>query len=122
MALTIYLDECSDHDSLIAFLTQAGHTVISPRAAGAKGWKDPNHLAYAAAHGYVLLTKNPRDFDMLHKSWHTQGRTHSGIFVIYGDNNARKDMTYADIVYAIANLVASGLPIVNEIYILNQWQ
>lgn len=122
MSLTIYLDECSDHDSLIAFLTQAGHTVISPRAAGTKGWEDSDHLAYAAAHGYVLLTDNSRDFDALHKRWQAQGRTHSGIFLVYSDNNVRKDMTYADIVRAIENLLASGLSRNNEIYILNQWR
>ena len=119
---TIYLDDCSDDDDLIAFLTQAGHTVISPRTAGTKGWDDPDHLAYAAAHGDVLLTHNPKDFDMLHKSWQTQGRTHSGIFLIYQDNNVRKDMTSPDIVRAIGNLLTSGLSIVNEVYILNQWQ
>ena len=122
MFLTIYLDECSDDDGLIALLIQAGHTVISPRVAGTKDWKDPDHLAYAAAHGYVLLTHNPKDFDMLHKSWQTQGQTHSGIFLIYKNNNVRKDMASTDIVRAIGNLLASGVPIVNEIYILNQWQ
>jgi hypothetical protein len=122
MLLTIYLDECSDHDSLIHFLIQAGHTVISPRAAGTKGWEDSDHLAYAAVHGYVLLTDNPRDFDELHKRWQAQGRTHSGIFLVYSDNNVRKDMTYADIVRSIENLLASGLPRNNEIYILNQWR
>ena len=122
MALTIYLDDCSDDDDLLAFLTQAGHTVITPRAAGTKGWDDPDHLEYAASHGYVLLTHNPRHFNTLHKSWQTQGRTHAGIFLICRDNNIRKDMTHADVVRAIANLVASGLPIVNEVHTLNRWR
>ena len=33
MSFTIYLDDCSDHNRLIHSLTQAGHTVISPRTA-----------------------------------------------------------------------------------------
>ena len=122
MSLTIYRDDCSDDDNLIAFMVQAGYTVISPRVAGTKDWKDPDHLAYAAANGYVLLTHNPDDFDDLHRDWQAQGRTHSGIFLIYQDNNIRKDMTPTDIVRAIGNRLASSLPIVNEIYILNQWQ
>ncbi|MBI1923075.1 DUF5615 family PIN-like protein [Candidatus Poribacteria bacterium] len=112
MSLIIYLDDCSDDDDLIAFLIQAGHTVISPRAAGTKGWDDPDHLEYAATHGYVLFTHNPPDFRRLHRDWQAQGRTHAGIFLIYRDNNMRKDMTHPDIVRAI----------VNEIHILNQWQ
>ena len=122
MSFTIYLDDCSDHNRLIHSLTQAGHTVISPRTADTTGWNDPDHLEYAATHGYLLLTHNPSDFLRLHRDWQEQGRTHSGIFVIYRDNNVRKDMSYADTVRAIANLLASGLPIVNEIYILNQWR
>ena len=122
MSLAIYLDDCSDDDDLIAFLVQAGHTVISPRAAGTKGWDDPDHLEYAAAHGYVLFTHNPPDFRRLHRDWQAQGRTHASIFLIYKDNNVRKDMTHPDIVRAIGNLLASGVPIVNEIHILNHWQ
>ena len=122
MSLTIYLDDCSDHNRLIHSLTLAGHSVISPRIADTKDWDDPDHLEYAATHGYLLLTHNPSDFLRLHRDWREQGRTHSGIFLIYRDNNVRKDMSYADTVRAIANLLASGLPIVNEIYILNQWR
>ena len=122
MSFTIYLDDCSDHNRLIHSLTQSGHTVISPRTVNTKGWADPDHLEYASTHGYILLTHNPADFRRLHRDWQKQGRTHSGIFVIYRDNNVRKDMSYADTVRAITNLFASGLPIVNEIYLLNQWR
>ena len=122
MPLTIYLDDCSDDDNLITFLAQAGYTVISPRTAGTKGWEDPDHLAYAAGNGYVLLSHNPDDFDDLHRDWQAQGHTHSGIFLVYQDNNVRKDMTPTDIIRAIGNLLVSGLPIANEVYILNQWQ
>ena len=122
MPLTIYLDDCSDDNRLIHSLTLAGHTVISPRVTDTKGWGDGDHLHYAAAHGYCLLTQNPADFRRLHRDWQERGYTHSGIFAIYRDNNVRKDMSYTDIVRSIANLSASNLPIVNEIYILNQWR
>jgi hypothetical protein len=115
MPLTIYLDDCSDDDDRILFLTQAGHTVISPRTTGTKDSKDPEHLEYATTHGYVLLTPNPVDFRRLHRDWQAKGRAHSGIFLIYQENNVRKDMDHPDIVRAIGNLLASGLPIVNEI-------
>ena len=122
MSLTIYLDGCSDHNCLIHSLTRVGHSVISPWIADTKDWDDPDHLEYAAIHGYLLLTHTPSDFLRLHRDWQERGRMHSGIFVIYRDNNVRKDMSYADTVRAITNLLSSGLSIVNEIYILNQWR
>jgi len=120
--LSLYLDDCSDDDDLITFLSQAGHTVISPRSAGTSQADDSDHLEYAAAHDYVLLTYNPRDFRDLHDDWQAQGRTHSGIFVVCFDNDVRRDMNPRDIIHAIDNLLASGLPIANEFHILNQWR
>ena len=122
MSLTIYLDDCSDDNRLIHSLTLAGHTVISPRSTNTKDLDDGDHLRYAAAHGYCVLTHNPADFRRLHRDWQDRGFTHSGIFVIYRDNNIRKDMNNIDIVRSIANLSASNLPIANEIHILNQWR
>ena len=54
--------------------------------------------------------------------WQAQGRTHSGILLIYQDNVRGKDMGLPDVVRAISNLVASGLPIANELHSLNQWR
>lgn len=83
MPLSIYLDDCADDDLLVAFLQQAGHNVTTPRVAGTSGASDTNHLEYAAQHGHVLLTKNPDDFRNEHARWQAQGRTHSGILLVY---------------------------------------
>jgi len=120
--MRIYLDDCADDDDLIVYLTNAGHTVYTPRGEGTRGASDQQHLEHAAAHGYTLLTRNPSDFDKLHHRWQAQGRTHSGILLIYQDNVRGKDMGLPDVVRAISNLVASGLPITNEIHSLNQWR
>src|SRR2546422_980975 len=77
--MEIYLDDCSDDDDLIAYLTHAGHLVYTPRSEGTRGASDLRHLEYAATRGYVLLTQNPSDFEKLHRLWQTQGRTHGGI-------------------------------------------
>jgi hypothetical protein len=120
--MEIYLDDCSDDDDLIAYLSRAGHTVYSPRGEGTLGASDSRHLEHAAAHGYTLLTHNPADFRELHEAWRALGRSHSGILVIYQDNVKGKDMQLADIVHAIGNLLASGLPIPNELHVLNHWR
>jgi predicted nuclease of predicted toxin-antitoxin system len=120
--MDLYLDDCADADLLVTFLTNAGHRVETPRSAGLSGHDDHEHLEYAAQHGLALITKNPDDFEILHHDWQAQGRTHSGILLICQDNIKGKDMNPRDIVRAISNLLASGLPIANEVHILNHWR
>ena len=122
MPLSIYLDDCSDEDLLIARLKGAGHTAVSPRNTGTMGRDDAEHLEYASQHGHSVLTHNPSDFQDLHKLWQTQRRQHRGILLIYRDNDPSKDMTAAEIVAALDNLLASGLSITNCIHVLNHWR
>jgi hypothetical protein len=120
--LALYLDDCADHGNLVRLLTSAGYRVVTPREAGTKGARDPDHLAYAAAHGHVLLTLNPDDFRDLHGQWQAAGLAHAGIFLVYQENDVKRDMQHADIVRAIGKSLASGLPIENECHVLNQWR
>ena len=122
MPLTIYLDDCSDDNLLIARIKQAGHEVVSPRSIGTTGIDDCDHLEYAAWHHLVLLTHNPQDFIDLNELWQTQGRQHSGILLVYRDNNPSKDMTAADIVMALEKLLASGVQIEGSVNTLNHWR
>ena len=119
---TLYLDDCADDKLLESLLTQAGYPVVTPRSAGTKGLHDPDHLHYAAQRGYALLTSNPADFVALHQQWQAQGQEHAGILLIYYDNIKAKDMQPRDIVDALENLIASGLPLTNAIYNLTQWR
>ena len=120
--MQFYLDDCADADHLVALLRQAGHQVFTPRTEATRGIRDPDHLAYAAAHGYTLITKNPDDFDQLHREWQASARTHAGILLVCEDNIRGKDMEPGDIVRAISHLLASGLPIANELHTLNHWR
>jgi predicted nuclease of predicted toxin-antitoxin system len=120
--MEFYLDDCADADDLMEFLRQAGHSVHSPRGEGTRGVDDPVHLAHAAARGYILITKDPDDFRQLHAEWQRQGQAHAGILLIYEENIRGKDMEAADIVRAIGKLQASGVPILNELHVLNQWR
>ena len=122
MGLSIYLDDSLDNDLLIALLERRGHIVISPRFVGTTGWDDYAHLEYASQHGYVLLTADVVDFQTLHIEWQRSGKHHAGIFVVHYEGNIRKDMTPYDIVRAIDNLLASGVPIHGELHRLNQWR
>ena len=122
MHLSLYLDECADDDILAALLRQAGHQVSTPRIAGTSGLSDREHLDYAAQRGYTLLTKDPDDFMELHHQWLATNRTHSGILLIYEDKDVSKNLSRTQTVLAIDNLVASAVPIANQIHNLNQWR
>jgi predicted nuclease of predicted toxin-antitoxin system len=122
MPLSLYLDDCADDDTLAALLRQAGHQVHTPRGAGTAGVADDDHLDYAARQGYILLTKDPDDFTELHNHWQARNRPHSGILLIYEEKEVSKNLSRAQIVMVIDNLVASGIPIANEIHTLNHWR
>lgn len=82
------------------------------------GADDEVHFAYVRRTGQVILTYNPADFLKLHQ----QFPEHSGILAVYQDNDPSKDMTYADIVRAIANLEGIGAAFPGHFWPLNAFQ
>jgi hypothetical protein len=104
--------------ALIKCLQAAGHRVITPPEAGSTGARDAVHFRRAKQEGWILLTKNPRDFVVLHEA----DRDHAGALVIYQDNDPGRDMTHMEIVGAIANLERAAIPLAGEIHILNRWR
>ncbi len=120
--MRIYLDDDLDSNALIGFLRQMRHEVISPRAVGTRGVADEEHLRYAAEHGLVLLTANAEDFVDLHGEWIRDQREHSGILVVYRENNPARDMTFRDIADAATRIEGSGARLANACYNLNFWR
>ncbi|MBI3412341.1 MAG: DUF5615 family PIN-like protein [Planctomycetes bacterium] len=118
MSLRLYLDDCAYHKKLVELLRDAGHHVVTPPEAGKSKQEDPVHFEYAIANSLVLLTKNARDFVELHE----MNPDHSGIFIVYQDNDPTKDMSNAELVRAIANVVAAGVPIAGPVHSLNAWR
>jgi predicted nuclease of predicted toxin-antitoxin system len=120
--MRLYLDDDLDSNALIALLRRGGHEVVSPRVAGTRGLADEEHMHYAVTHGLVLLTANAEDFLNLHLEWTAQHQGHSGILVVYRENNPARDMTFEQIARAVTQLEQSGLPIANVLYNLNFWR
>jgi len=114
----IYLDDCAYDKDLVRLLEQAGHTVVTPVQAGNTGQPDEVHFRHAADNGLLLLTKNPDDFVELHD----RDSEHAGILLIYQDNDPDRDMTNAEIVRAIANLVTAGCKLRGTVHVLNAWR
>jgi len=69
-----------------------------------------------------VLTRNHDDFRDLHKVVRTTAGKHCGILIIRSDNDVSRDMTTRQIVAAIGKLESAGVPIENEMHILNHWR
>jgi hypothetical protein len=124
VALSLYLDDCSNSDLLTNLLHQGGHRVVRPTdpVVGLDGEEDDVHFALAVGQGLAIITKNPQDFLDLHNA----DRNHYGILAVYQDNDSTRDMSDADIVKAIANLEhasrSGGDPIGGMFHNLNLWR
>ena len=118
MSLNLYLDDCAYDKLLAKHLTAAGHAVTTPPQINTSGMDDIIHLQAAAARALVVLTKDPDDFEELHR----QGTPHAGILGIYQDNDPSRDMSHGEIVRAISNLETAGVEIAGQYHILNHWR
>jgi hypothetical protein len=65
---------------------------------------------------------NHDDFQELHGLVKASAGHHPGILVVRRDNDPTRDMNPHGIVRAIRNLEASGIPIPDDLYILNHWR
>lgn len=99
-------------------LRAAGHYVVTPAEAGTSKVADQLHFRYALTHQLVLLTKDTMDF----QSYHDANPEHPGVLVIYQDNDPHRDMTYNDVVRAIANLENAGVELKGTFQSLNAWR
>jgi hypothetical protein len=121
MSLRLLLDEDSQAKLLISQLWAVGHDVLTVTEAGLEARSDAEVLAYAASVQRVVLTRNCDDYYALHSA----GQTHTGILSVYLNRDPRKDLSYADIVRAIANLethaVQSGWELAGQFVALNAW-
>ena len=120
MSLNIYLDDCAFSHKLRRLLIEAGHDVQVPADAHPPltGAADEVHFAYVQKVDRVILTLNPKDFLILHQ----QSAQHSGILAVYQDNDLTKDMSYQDMVRAIANLESTGVTIAGGFWSLNAYR
>lgn len=72
---------------------------------------DARHFIYAIQQSLVLVTRNHDDFLDLHEVVQTARGTHPGILIVRFDNDPTRDMP-----------PRQGVPLENQIYILNHWR
>lgn len=83
---------------------------------------DTLHLERAIRDGLIALTAGSQDFWELHSLVLTCGGNHPGILVVRYDNDRKRDMQPKHIVKAVGKLERSGVPIANEVTVLNHWR
>jgi hypothetical protein len=120
--MRLYLDDDSADPLLTKLLRNAGPDVEIPRDAGLSGEADPVHLRHAIIETRVMLTRNYDDFLDLHNLILTAQGHHPGILVVREDNDPKRDMKPGDIVRALANLEAAGVPLTDSYHVLNHWR
>jgi hypothetical protein len=118
----IYLDEDSAAALLVSLLRRAGHDVEVPADVGLAGQNDPVHLTRAVQEDRVLLSHNYDHFKELHDLIVTTRGHHPGILTVRRDNDPKRDLSAKDIVRAIGKLIASGVPIKDNLHVLNHWR
>ena len=115
--MRLLLDEDSQSRLLTRLLANAGHDVLTVAGANLTAHSDTNVFTFARQSGRTVLTRNVRDFLVLHEA----EADHHGILAEYQDANPAKNMSAARIVEAIANLESSGWDIGGQFIALNAW-
>jgi len=118
----LYLDDDSAARQLTELLRKAGHDVVTPIEVGIGGAADPIHFTYAISHGLTLMTRNHADFEALHHLVLAAGGGHPGILLRHSDNDPTRDLSFRGVVTAIGKLLASGVPIADELHVMSHWR
>ncbi len=83
MQISLYIDEDAMSRALIRGLRSRGIDVTTVLDEGKAGKSDRAQLEYAARTRRVLYSFNVDDFCRLHQEYLTEGKSHSGIVVVY---------------------------------------
>ena len=117
--MKLLVDEDTKAEILLSRLRAAGHDVVTTHDLGKDSASDPEIFGLAQDLGRLLLTQNIEDYLELHERSGKSG--HHGILAIHKSGDPVKDMSYKDIVQAIANIEASGINPANGLHTLNAW-
>ncbi len=85
--VAFYLDE-DVAEEVASLLADRGHFVTTTRRERRKGAPDPRQLLFAAGRGWILVTSNRHDYELLHDAWlmwsheWRVSHLHTGILVV----------------------------------------
>ena len=117
--MKLLVDEDTKAKKLLGLLRKAGHDVVSTQDLGIDTAEDQEVFAHAQTLGRVVLTKNVEHYLELHELHKLAG--HMGVLAIHQSGKLDKDMSYDDIVNAIANIESAGENLAGDYQSLNAW-
>jgi hypothetical protein len=120
--MRLYLDDDTANLLLVKLLRREGHSVLIPADFKMSGTKDPSHLRRAIREAASLMSHNYDDFQLLHELLMEGQGHHSGILIVRRDNDPNRDMQPPHIVRAIRNLLTAGVPVADQLIVLNHWR
>jgi predicted nuclease of predicted toxin-antitoxin system len=116
------VDENLCDRSLESRLRAQGHDHILAIDVGLRSFADPRVLIWAIGQGLPVLTQDSEDFEDLHDLVMAAGGDHPGLLIVRVGRDPRHNMTNRGISVAISKLESSGLPIPDQLHVLNQWR
>lgn len=119
--MRLYLDDDMVSFALIQALKVASHEVSLPNGAGLSGASDPEHLTYALKQRIALLTRNYKDYEVLHNLVMASGGHHSGVLLLREDNDRKRDLKPHEIAQVLGKIEAI-YPVADQCLIVNHWR
>ncbi len=107
---------------LASRLQAAGHDVVLASDAGLMAAPDPRVLTWAVGQDRLVLTQDHDDFADLHELILACRGHHPGILTVRFDNDPHHNLTERGIVTAVGKLESSGVPIPDQVHVLNHWR
>jgi predicted nuclease of predicted toxin-antitoxin system len=120
--MRILIDENMNRRRLASLLQAAGHDVVLAGDVGLMSVSDARVMAWAIGQDRPVLTQDHEDFSDLHDLVLAAGGHHPGLLIVRFDNDPRHNLTDRGIVTALGNLEASGVPIPDQLHVLNHWR
>jgi predicted nuclease of predicted toxin-antitoxin system len=120
--MRLLLDENMSDRRLASRLRALAHDPLLAVDVGLTSGTDPRVFIWAIAQAITVLTRDSDDFTDLHDLIMAAAGHHSGVLIVHFDDDPRHNLTDRGIANAIKKLEASGLPIADQIHVLNHWR
>jgi predicted nuclease of predicted toxin-antitoxin system len=120
--MRILIDENLSSLRLAARLQAQRHDPVLAGDVGLLSVTDPRVLIFAVTQALPVLTRDSEDFEDLHDLVMVVGGHHAGILIVRFDDDPRNNLTERGIATAISKLESAGVPIRDQIHVLNQWR
>lgn len=115
--MRILLDEMHAPSVAEALQSRGIDAAAAAATPALRGMADVDLLTFAAAEGYVLVTKNVGDFSLLHARWLAEGRSHAGVVFSNPKRFDRASLAYPGALIEALVRFTKGSPVAGDTWI-----